>query len=99
MTPAVPAPCPRPGTLAERGIRRLKRGVRYSTAELEGMRSYDLPFGMDFLRRHRIFQYLPVSPTFAGYPQGLSQSGCGSRARARAAEGGPEEHPGAESEV
>nr|XP_023701319.1 solute carrier family 23 member 2-like [Paramormyrops kingsleyae] len=88
-----------PGTLAERGIRRLKRGVRYSAAELEGMRSYDLPFGMDFLRRHRIFQYLPVSPTFAGYPQGMGRSGCGRRARARGAEGGPDEDPGAESEV
>ncbi|KAG5840517.1 hypothetical protein ANANG_G00189640 [Anguilla anguilla] len=55
-----------PGTLEERGIRKLKRGSGPSASELEGMRSYDLPFGMDFLRRHRIFQYLPISPTFAG---------------------------------
>nr|XP_015197805.1 PREDICTED: solute carrier family 23 member 2 isoform X3 [Lepisosteus oculatus] len=55
-----------PGSPEERGIRRLKRGAGKSTAELEGMRSYDLPFGMDFLRRHRFFQYLPISPTFAG---------------------------------
>ncbi|MBN3317507.1 S23A2 protein, partial [Atractosteus spatula] len=55
-----------PGSPEERGIRRLKRGAGKSAAELEGMRSYDLPFGMDFLRRHRFFQYLPISPTFAG---------------------------------
>ncbi|KAI1882557.1 hypothetical protein AGOR_G00251970 [Albula goreensis] len=54
-----------PGTPEERGIRKLKRGSGGS--ELEGLRSYDLPFGMDFLRRHRVFQYLPISPTFAGY--------------------------------
>lgn len=55
------------GTPEERGIRKLKRGAGLSAAELEGMRSYDLPFGMDFLRRHAIFKYLPISPTFAGY--------------------------------
>uniref|UniRef100_A0AAX7TC71 Solute carrier family 23 member 2 n=1 Tax=Astatotilapia calliptera TaxID=8154 RepID=A0AAX7TC71_ASTCA len=39
-----------PGSPEERGIRKLKRGSGLSAAELEGMRSYDLPFGMDFIR-------------------------------------------------
>ncbi|XP_046871332.1 solute carrier family 23 member 2 isoform X1 [Hypomesus transpacificus] len=65
-----------PGTLEERGIRKLKQGSRPSAAELEGMRSYDLPFGMDFLRRHTIFQYLPISPTFTGYRWGIPQGTC-----------------------
>ncbi|KAL0186659.1 hypothetical protein M9458_018329, partial [Cirrhinus mrigala] len=52
-------------TPEERGIRKMNRGN--SVSKRERMESYDLPFGMDFLRRHRIFQYLPISPTFAGY--------------------------------
>lgn len=59
-----------PGSPEERGLRKLKRGSGLSAAELEGMRSYDLPFGMDFLRRHHIFKYIPISPTFNGYQWG-----------------------------
>uniref|UniRef100_A0A8C2QAU2 Solute carrier family 23 member 2 n=1 Tax=Cyprinus carpio TaxID=7962 RepID=A0A8C2QAU2_CYPCA len=54
-----------PGTPEERGIHKMNRGN--SVSKRDRMESYDLPFGMDFLRRHRIFQYLPISPTFAGY--------------------------------
>lgn len=67
------------GTPEERGIRKLKRGAGLSAAELEGMRSYDLPFGMDFLRRHAIFKYLPISPTFAGYQWEKLQESCRGR--------------------
>lgn len=28
---------------------------------------YDLPFIMDFIRRHKVFTYVPLSPTFQGY--------------------------------
>uniref|UniRef100_A0A4W4FKH3 Solute carrier family 23 member 2 n=1 Tax=Electrophorus electricus TaxID=8005 RepID=A0A4W4FKH3_ELEEL len=66
-----------PGTPEERGIRKLKRGS--GASELEPMRSYDLPFGMDFLRRHRIFQYLPISPTFAGYQWSVPGGACRGR--------------------
>ncbi|XP_072289835.1 solute carrier family 23 member 2 [Eucyclogobius newberryi] len=59
-----------PGSLEERGIRKLKRGSGAGAAELEGMRSYDLPFGMDFIRRHSVFKYMPISPTFIGYQWG-----------------------------
>uniref|UniRef100_A0A8C8DRC6 Solute carrier family 23 member 2 n=1 Tax=Oryzias sinensis TaxID=183150 RepID=A0A8C8DRC6_9TELE len=59
-----------PGSLEERGIRKLKRGSGLSAAELEGMTSYDLPFGMDFIRRHSIFKHIPISPTFTGYHWG-----------------------------
>ncbi|MFT7817751.1 solute carrier family 23 member 2-like [Arapaima gigas] len=65
-----------PGTPAERGIRKLKLGIGSSAAELEGLRSYDLPFGMCFLRRHRIFQYFPISPTFTGYFWDASSGSC-----------------------
>ncbi|KAI4876077.1 hypothetical protein NFI96_026374 [Prochilodus magdalenae] len=65
-----------PGTLEERGIRKMKRGTGPSKSELEGMRSYDLPFGMDFIRRHRIFQHLPISPTFTGYQLSLLGRNC-----------------------
>ncbi|XP_048846431.1 solute carrier family 23 member 2-like isoform X1 [Brienomyrus brachyistius] len=72
-----------PGSMEERGIRKLKRGSGLGTAELEGLRSYDLPFGMAFLRRHRLFQHLPISPTFVGCDWDVSQGRCwrrGSRA-------------------
>ncbi|KAG2468946.1 solute carrier family 23 member 2 [Polypterus senegalus] len=56
-----------PGTLEERGIRKWKRGVGKGSSDVQGMESYDLPFGMTFLQKHKIFQYLPISPTFSGY--------------------------------
>lgn len=59
-----------PGTLEERGVQKLKCGTGPITAVLEGMRSYDLPFGMDFIRRHPVFKYFPISPTFQGYQWG-----------------------------
>ena len=65
--------------MEERGIRKLKRGVGPSASEAEGLRSYDLPIGMDFLRRHKVFQYLPISPTFAGYQWGALRSRCKGR--------------------
>ncbi|CAG09618.1 unnamed protein product, partial [Tetraodon nigroviridis] len=68
-----------PGSPEERGLRKLKRGSGMSASELEGMRSYDLPFGMDFLRRHHIFKYIPISPTFSGYHWGWLPKSCGSR--------------------
>ncbi|XP_049618028.1 solute carrier family 23 member 2 isoform X1 [Syngnathus scovelli] len=80
-----------PGTPEERGIRKLKRGSGPSSAELEGMRSYDLPFGMDFIRRHPIFKYFPISPTFAGYQWGKLREtcvSCNSSGHGDAGEGG-----------
>ncbi|CAB1322112.1 unnamed protein product [Coregonus sp. 'balchen'] len=64
------------GTREERGIGKLKRGSGPSAAELEGMRTYDLPFGMDFLRRHTVFQYFPISPTFSGYQWNAIRKAC-----------------------
>ncbi|KAA8592680.1 hypothetical protein FQN60_018135 [Etheostoma spectabile] len=65
-----------PGTPEERGIGKLKRGAGLSVAELEGMRSYDLPFGMDFIRKYPIFKYIPISPTFQGYQWGRIREAC-----------------------
>uniref|UniRef100_A0A3B5PUA6 Solute carrier family 23 member 2 n=1 Tax=Xiphophorus maculatus TaxID=8083 RepID=A0A3B5PUA6_XIPMA len=64
-----------PGSLEERGIRKLKRGTGLNVTELEGMRSYDLPFGMAFFRRHDIFKYIPISPVFTGYRWARLQEG------------------------
>uniref|UniRef100_A0A672MGR3 Solute carrier family 23 member 2 n=1 Tax=Sinocyclocheilus grahami TaxID=75366 RepID=A0A672MGR3_SINGR len=66
-----------PGTPEERGICKMNRGNGVS--KRDRMESYDLPFGMDFLRRHRIFQYLPISPTFAGYQWSVLSHGCHNR--------------------
>ncbi|XP_061784304.1 solute carrier family 23 member 2 isoform X1 [Nerophis lumbriciformis] len=74
-----------PGSSEERGIRKLKRGLGLGASELEGMRSYDLPFGMDFIRRHDVFKYLPISPTFAGYQWGGLREAC----RCRGGQGEP----------
>ncbi|KAG1974069.1 solute carrier family 23 member 2 isoform X1 [Pimephales promelas] len=66
-----------PGSLEERGIRKMNRAS--STSKRERMESYDLPFGMDFLRRHRIFKYIPISPTFAGYQWSIFTRNCHER--------------------
>ncbi|KAF6730102.1 Solute carrier family 23 member 2 [Oryzias melastigma] len=68
-----------PGSLEERGIKKLKRGSGLSAAELEGMTSYDLPIGMDFIRRHSIFKRIPISPTFTGYHWGRRKDSTKSR--------------------
>ncbi|XP_035247457.1 solute carrier family 23 member 2-like [Anguilla anguilla] len=89
-----------PGTPEERGIRKLKLGSGPGGGELESLRSYDLPFGMDFLRRHRLFQYLPISPTFTGYrwrgARGACRRGMG---RGGGGEGGGGACSGDESSV
>ncbi|KAK2840662.1 hypothetical protein Q7C36_012241 [Tachysurus vachellii] len=77
-----------PGTPEERGIRKLKRGSCSGGSELKGMRSYDLPFGMDFLQRHSVFQYLPISPTFSGYQWNRLGGACRGRSSSRGEEGG-----------
>ncbi|XP_025788509.1 solute carrier family 23 member 2 [Puma concolor] len=56
-----------PGTPEERGIRKWKKGVGKGSKSLDGMESYDLPFGMNIIKKYRCFGYLPISPTFAGY--------------------------------
>lgn len=64
-----------PGTPEERGIRKWKKGVGKGSKSLDGMESYDLPFGMNIIKKYRCFSYLPVSPTFAGYTwKGLGKS-------------------------
>lgn len=67
------------GSSEERGLKKLKRGVGVSGTELEGMRSYDLPFGMTIIRRYSFFKYLPISPAFTGYQWGRLQKACRSR--------------------
>lgn len=55
------------GTPEERGIKKWKKGVSKGNKSLDGMESYDLPFGMNIIKKYRCFNYLPISPTFAGY--------------------------------
>ncbi|KAB0348881.1 hypothetical protein FD755_006936 [Muntiacus reevesi] len=64
-----------PGTPEERGIRKWKKGVGKGSKSLDGMESYDLPFGMNVIKKYRCFSYLPISPTFSGYTwKGLGKS-------------------------
>lgn len=55
------------GTPEERGIRKWKKGVGKGNKSLDGMESYNLPFGMNIIKKYRCFSYLPISPTFVGY--------------------------------
>uniref|UniRef100_A0A8D0ISN3 Solute carrier family 23 member 2 n=1 Tax=Sus scrofa TaxID=9823 RepID=A0A8D0ISN3_PIG len=67
-----------PGTPEERGIRKWKKGVGKGSKSLDGMESYDLPFGMNVIKKYKCFSYLPISPTFAGYTwKGLGKSASG----------------------
>lgn len=56
-----------PGTAEERGLSKWKKGVGKGTRSLEGVDSYNLPFGMDLINKYKCFSYLPISPTFLGY--------------------------------
>ncbi|NWZ87149.1 S23A2 protein, partial [Poecile atricapillus] len=56
-----------PGSPEERGIRKWKKGIGKGSKSLEGMETYDLPFGMNFIKKYRCFSFLPISPTFMGY--------------------------------
>ncbi|KFR08077.1 Solute carrier family 23 member 2, partial [Nipponia nippon] len=51
----------------ERGIRKWKKGVGKGSKSLDGMETYDLPFGMNCIKKYRCFSFLPISPTFVGY--------------------------------
>lgn len=59
-----------PGTDAERGIVKWReQASSSSTAGNEKIRvwinaCYDLPFGMEFIKRHSFFKYMPISPTY-----------------------------------
>ncbi|XP_051896822.1 solute carrier family 23 member 2 isoform X2 [Pristis pectinata] len=55
-----------PGTCEERGLRKWKVGVSGAKC-LDSRETYNLPFGMKYLKRYRLFSYLPISPTFTGY--------------------------------
>ncbi|KAJ1091481.1 hypothetical protein NDU88_004605 [Pleurodeles waltl] len=68
-----------PGSPEERGIRKWKKGTAKGSKDTEGMESYDLPFGMNFIRKYKCFSYLPISPTFAGYPWKHSRKNSKSR--------------------
>ena len=35
---------------------------------LSTIRGYDLPFGMEFIKKSTLWKYLPFSPTFRGFP-------------------------------
>ncbi|XP_069774091.1 solute carrier family 23 member 2-like isoform X2 [Narcine bancroftii] len=55
-----------PGTSEERGLRKWKIGVG-SAKSLESRETYNLPFGMKYLKRYKLFSYLPICPTFSGF--------------------------------
>ncbi|XP_071960653.1 solute carrier family 23 member 2-like [Antedon mediterranea] len=62
-----------PGTAEERGIYKwqiVKRDITSSDDKTDSPNmdtSYDLPFGMAYIRRSKVCSYLPFSPTFGDY--------------------------------
>lgn len=55
------------GSPEERGIRKWKKGTGKGSKAADGMETYDLPFGMEIVKKYRCFAFLPISPTFMGY--------------------------------
>ncbi|XP_076348510.1 solute carrier family 23 member 1-like [Tachypleus tridentatus] len=59
-----------PGTDEERGVIRWReQGLEHNTTEddlltLSSPSTYDLPFGMNVIKRYKIFKYIPISPTY-----------------------------------
>ncbi|XP_022237904.1 solute carrier family 23 member 2-like isoform X2 [Limulus polyphemus] len=59
-----------PGTDEERGlIKWREQGLEHNISEadestLSSPSTYDLPFSMDVIKRHKIFKYIPISPTY-----------------------------------
>ncbi|CAG7819612.1 unnamed protein product [Allacma fusca] len=51
-----------PGTDEERGLS--QRAAAERAAILAGDETYNLPFGMDFIKRQKWMRYLPISPTY-----------------------------------
>ncbi|GCB76296.1 hypothetical protein scyTo_0017447 [Scyliorhinus torazame] len=74
-----------PGTIEERGLRKWKAGVP-GAQSVDSKDTYNLPFGMKYLRKHKLFSYLPISPTFTGYAWGRGQESSGVRRRDEGAE-------------
>ncbi|XP_072014363.1 solute carrier family 23 member 1-like [Amphiura filiformis] len=57
-----------PGTLEERGILQWLEAADENDPTLSSIKGYDLPFGMNYIRRSALWRYLPFSPTFQGFP-------------------------------
>ncbi|XP_078421442.1 solute carrier family 23 member 2 [Cetorhinus maximus] len=74
-----------PGTIEERGLRKWKAGVT-GAKSLDSKETYNLPFGMKYLKKYKLFSYLPISPTFTGYAWGRYQEQSSMRRRAEDAE-------------
>ncbi|XP_072026599.1 solute carrier family 23 member 1-like [Amphiura filiformis] len=57
-----------PGTLEERGMMKWLEAADENDPTLSSIKGYDLPFGMNYIRRSKLWRHLPFSPTFQGYP-------------------------------
>ncbi|XP_072051815.1 solute carrier family 23 member 1-like [Amphiura filiformis] len=57
-----------PGTLEERGMLKWLEAADENDPTLSSIKGYDLPFGMNYIRRSTLWRYLPFSPTFKGFP-------------------------------
>ncbi|XP_076349441.1 solute carrier family 23 member 1-like [Tachypleus tridentatus] len=59
-----------PGTDEERGLLKWReQGLEHNGSQgeqltLSSPSTYDLPFGMNFIKRYKIFKYIPISPTY-----------------------------------
>ncbi|XP_067879130.1 solute carrier family 23 member 2-like isoform X2 [Heterodontus francisci] len=74
-----------PGTIEERGLRKWKAGV-IGAKSLDSKETYNFPFGMKYIKRYKLFSYLPISPTFTGYAWGKGHKQSSLRRREQDAE-------------
>ena len=56
------------GTLEERGMLKWCAAPDEDDPTLSTIKSYDLPFCMEYIKESRLWKYLPFSPTFQGFP-------------------------------
>ena len=58
-----------PGTLKERGMLTWQQHHIQPDSDQsdELARTYDFPFGMEFIQRHMFFEKIPLCPTFNGF--------------------------------
>jgi hypothetical protein len=55
------------GSRIERGLQMWDKPGHSKEEEASLMRCYDLPWGMDFIRRSNWMKYIPISPSFTSY--------------------------------
>ncbi|XP_069055420.1 solute carrier family 23 member 1 isoform X1 [Pleurodeles waltl] len=56
-----------PGTQKERGLIQWKEGAHADSEQSVDHKTYDFPFGMNWIKKKKCFRYIPICPVFKGY--------------------------------